>query len=160
MRTAVLTLCALMPAGGQEIFVRRRNLCQRSRGRSYTQTNRHQISSRPSIIEINYNESPIKWPCADTTTSCIRPRCASSWPNMYRRANAHKNTNLASFAANMAPFPSVKWNVISSDPMIGPFTATSEGYRYILVPFYTHLLHTQHATRNLHRKTKTTSSVI
>ena len=84
MRTAVLTLCALMPAGGQEIFVRRRNLCQRSRGRSYTQTNRHQISSRPSIIEINYNESPIKWPCADTTTSCIRPRCASSWPSMYR----------------------------------------------------------------------------
>ena len=79
-----------------------------------------------------------------------------------QRANAHKNTNLASFAANMAPFPSVKWNVISSDPMIGPFTATSEGsgYRYILVPFYTHLLHTQHATRNLHRKTKTTSSVI
>ena len=65
-------------------IVRRRNLCQRSRGRSYTQTNRHQISSRPSIIEINYNESPIKWPCADTTTSCIRPRCASSWPSMYR----------------------------------------------------------------------------
>ena len=27
--------------------------------------------------------SPIKWPCANTTTSCIRPQCASSWPSMY-----------------------------------------------------------------------------
>ena len=45
-----------------------------------------------------------------------------------QRANAHKNKNLASFAANMAPFPSAKWRIISSD-LIGPFTATSEGYR-------------------------------
>ena len=29
----------------------------------------------------------------------------------------------------MAPFPSMKWRVIGSD-LIGPFTATSEGYRY------------------------------
>ena len=49
-----------------------------------------------------------------------------------QRANAHKNTNLASFAANMAPFPSMKWRVISSD-LIGPFTATPEGYRYAMI---------------------------
>ena len=49
-----------------------------------------------------------------------------------QRANAHKNTNLASFAANMAPFPSAKWRIISSD-LIGPFTATPEGYRYAMI---------------------------
>ena len=48
--------------------------CQRSRRQTYHQMYRHQISSRSSIITINYNETRIKWPCANTNDHDIAAR--------------------------------------------------------------------------------------